>query len=110
MSIPTSSPESLLLFSTAVCHVDYEEEKLHLKFQSVDFSWILKKITIYYQGGLVKTHSIPEGLPSSDVFDSIEFEMSIADMNIQFFGDSAKNFKFDLVYTNLSNNEDYKAR
>lgn len=105
-----SSDSEYQLSCCADCNINYDLELLHMKFMSNKFEWILKKISIYYNGKITKEHSFPDGVASSGLFETIDFELSIAEMKILFYNRAEKAFTFELVYLNCLDDEDYMAR
>lgn len=52
----------------------------------------------------IKQQSFSDGVESTGMFNTIEFELSIADMTILFYSEGRKNFIFDLTYAGGASN------
>lgn len=105
----SSTNETFSSFN-ASCKVDYENDALHLKFNCDQFDWMLRKIRVFYNGKMSKENAFPLGILPDEILNTIQFELSIRDMNIQFFDKSEKKFVFALVYDNFDDGAVYETR
>ena len=109
LSVHSSTNETFSSFY-ATCKIDYENDILHLKFNCNQFDWILRKIRVFYNGQISKESAFSLGIQPVGSLKTIQFELSIRDMNIQFFDKSEKKFVFALVYDKLDDGAVYETR
>lgn len=81
-----------------------------MDFESLKFPWSLQKIQIFFNGKITKENKFPGGIDSSGLFNEINFELAIGDMNILFYDQTSKAFLFALVYEKLDDGEVYETR
>ena len=65
---------------------------------------------MFYNGQISKESAFSLGIQPVGSLKTIQFELSIRDMNIQFFDKSEKKFVFALVYDKLDDGAVYETR
>lgn len=90
------SSENNFLFSSAL--LDYQEENIQLKFVNHCFKWNLQKFRVFYNSNLIQEKALNQTSDGLKYLFTINFVLSIKDLQIQYYSNSDKNFKFELEY------------
>lgn len=86
------------LSALQVCNIDYENDVLKVKFDASSM-WSLKKLIASFNDSDKKTHDFGVGVKSRGLFNTIEVEFNVKDMNIMYYSALNKVFHIEIHYS-----------